>query len=389
MIPRPIDQVTGSDIEALIANAVREGLRLDYKQAPIGNADADKREFVRDVCALANGDGGDIVLGIREEEGVAVDITDLGSIDLDQEILRLTAIVRSGLDPVLPGIQFRAVTTSDGKAVLVIRVPRSWLGPHRVITLKDYQFYTRTSAGKHPMSMDEIRAAFGQQEILGERVAAFREKRLAVLGTPYQVVPLIGYQAAALVHLMPLAAAAKRSRVSFAKYDVLSQIGAAALGSHSFAHNAEGFVLYTSSGEGDGRAIGYVQLFNDGSVEFLVLLPFNNGANRFASTFVAERILTFYRSVAEFYKAQAVPPPVVAMFSLVGADQVVFSTPRAFEDEGAKLRMPVLKCNETLIDNLDLPAHTALRPMFDHLWQAYGFAHCPHYGPDGNWAPRR
>lgn len=389
MIPRPIDQITGSDIEGLVVNAMREGLRLDYKQCAIGNSDADKREFVRDVCALANGDGGDIILGVREEEGVAVEITGLGSIDLDQEILRLTAIIRSGLDPVLPGTQFKPSTTSDGKTTLVIRVPRSWLGPHRVTTLKDYQFYTRTGAGKHPMSIDELRAAFGQQDMLGERVSEFRERRLAVLRSPYQAVPLINFQALTFVHLMPLAAAAKRSRVTFKNYDLLSKIGAASLGSHSPVHNADGFLLYASSGEGDGRAIGYVQLFNDGSVEFAILLPYRDGANRFSSVQIPERIISFYRSVSEFYASQALPPPVAAMLSIIGADQVVFSAPRAFDDDGARLRIPILKCGDTLIESFELPPHTALRPMFDHLWQAYGFSHCPHYNSAGDWAPRR
>jgi predicted HTH transcriptional regulator len=39
--------------------------------APIGGSDRDRKEFLADVSAFANPSGGDIVIGIEEDEGVA------------------------------------------------------------------------------------------------------------------------------------------------------------------------------------------------------------------------------------------------------------------------------------------------------------------------------
>jgi len=38
-------------------------------------ADRDKAEFLKDVCAFANADGGDLIYGIDEEDGKASALT--------------------------------------------------------------------------------------------------------------------------------------------------------------------------------------------------------------------------------------------------------------------------------------------------------------------------
>lgn len=389
MIPKPIEDIVGDDFYALVQNRVREGLRLDFKRDLLGNSDSDKREFVRDVCAMANADGGDIVFGIDEREGEAVEFTGVGNVDLDAEILRLTEIIRSGLDPRLPSVRFKPVKTSNGISGLVARVPRSWLSPHRVLTLKDYQFYLRTGVGKHPMAIEEIRAAFGQQDILAERIIEFRDKRIGLLGSVYEPIPLAPQEAFLIVHVVPFAAVARRGKVAFNNYKIPSDIMAAAFGGHSFRHNADGFLLYTSSGMGDGTALGYIQLFNDGSAEMVYPLPKNEGKVRFPSVAIPERIIKFMDCLIAFYEEQSIQPPVVFMASITGADKVHFVTSRMFDDIPQLLRVPNLRITDCLISDFEVPSFISLRPFFDHLWQAFGFANCPHYDAEGRWAVRR
>ena len=61
------DSLSQSDLEELTEAQVPEGLRLEYKRELYGNSDSDKREFLKDVTALANSHGGHLILGIEEK----------------------------------------------------------------------------------------------------------------------------------------------------------------------------------------------------------------------------------------------------------------------------------------------------------------------------------
>ena len=96
---KPLDFISEQDLADLVQNGVPETRDLEYKQALPGNSDSGKREFLADVSSLANASGGDLVIGVREEEGVAVDVTGVEVRSLDAEKLRLENIIRDGVQP--------------------------------------------------------------------------------------------------------------------------------------------------------------------------------------------------------------------------------------------------------------------------------------------------
>src|SRR5258706_423214 len=68
---RPLVTLTPSDLEGLVTRAVSESLYLDYKQEvtldEAGDKDREKKkDFLADLTAFANADGGLILIGIRE-----------------------------------------------------------------------------------------------------------------------------------------------------------------------------------------------------------------------------------------------------------------------------------------------------------------------------------
>ena len=132
MILSRLEQVDETVLQSLITGAVAEGKTIDYKQELPGNSDGDKKEFLADVSSFANTSGGDLVFGMAEEQGVATRIAGITPADLDLEIQRLDSIIASGLEPrIRYGI--KPVSCHGGQKVLVIRVERSWTGPHRVV----------------------------------------------------------------------------------------------------------------------------------------------------------------------------------------------------------------------------------------------------------------
>jgi predicted HTH transcriptional regulator len=56
----------------LVGNAVRKDVDLDFKETRYGKRDSEKRDLAGDVAALANTLGGALILGLKDEDGMAV-----------------------------------------------------------------------------------------------------------------------------------------------------------------------------------------------------------------------------------------------------------------------------------------------------------------------------
>ena len=84
-----IGDLVAADIDALVANRVEEGIQLDFKSALVGGTNDDKKKFLADICAFANAQGGDLVLGVQEDSiGAAGKVIPL-TFNPDAEIRRL------------------------------------------------------------------------------------------------------------------------------------------------------------------------------------------------------------------------------------------------------------------------------------------------------------
>ncbi|ARL22916.1 helix-turn-helix domain-containing protein [Burkholderia pseudomallei] len=67
MVPKAINAIERADIDRLVADAVEEGNQLDFKEALVGATRDERKEFVADVCAFANANGGDLAFGNRPD----------------------------------------------------------------------------------------------------------------------------------------------------------------------------------------------------------------------------------------------------------------------------------------------------------------------------------
>jgi predicted HTH transcriptional regulator len=103
-----IEDVKESNLRELVNGSVSEGKTIEYKLTLPGASDSDKKEFLADISSFANASGGDIVYGIKEDKGIAVELVGLVSTDLDAEKLRLEEIIRNGIDLRIPGLTIHA-----------------------------------------------------------------------------------------------------------------------------------------------------------------------------------------------------------------------------------------------------------------------------------------
>ena len=169
VLSKPADQIGISDIESLIRSEVPEGEQIEFKEGLSTKGDTDdpwntdknkigdraKDALLKEVVGFANAHGGAVLLGIGESEAnppVAARIVPVQRCaDLAE---RLKLVFRDRVEPQLPRINIFAVPTKGESGVVIIRVGRSRLAPHRVTGLLVCPI--RRSDRCEEMSMREI-----------------------------------------------------------------------------------------------------------------------------------------------------------------------------------------------------------------------------------------
>jgi predicted HTH transcriptional regulator len=143
---KPPTQLTESDLAGLIG-IEPEGKSVDYKRDSVGSTDADKKEFLYDASSFANSQGGYLVFGMDEAQGLPSQIVGISNPDPDKEILRLEQLLRAGVRPAISGVSTAAVRLASGGSAIVMRIPKSWNPPHQVTYQNVFRFYARDSNG--------------------------------------------------------------------------------------------------------------------------------------------------------------------------------------------------------------------------------------------------
>jgi predicted HTH transcriptional regulator len=97
MISKQIHDITAVDIQNLITAGAEESTTLEFKRQLVGSDRDAKKEFLADICALANSQGGDMVFGLSETGDGQAEAIVPQTFSPDSEILRLTSILSDGL----------------------------------------------------------------------------------------------------------------------------------------------------------------------------------------------------------------------------------------------------------------------------------------------------
>jgi len=179
MLDQPIDTIDEAALAQLIENQVAEGRDLDFKRDLPGGNDEDTREFLADVTALANAQGGHMIYGIEEANGVAAQLLGVEVADPDAQILRLEGKLQTGIDPRLVGVRTHWVPLANGRGAMIIRVPGSLNAPHRVTYKGGARFWSRNSRGKYELDVHDLRHAFTQSAQLPQQFRQLHAEAVA------------------------------------------------------------------------------------------------------------------------------------------------------------------------------------------------------------------
>lgn len=397
---RRLDSITLADLEGLVQDRVRENRSLDYKdeQPAAAQANNDKKsEFAADVSALANGVGGLLVYGVAEEReinqptGIPQVITGLRGFVLDAEETRLRSFLETALDSRLPTglLEFHAVPGGAQGPVLLVRVNRSFSGPHMVRADGRFRngFYVRDGSRNRNLDARGVREAMLASGDWSRRFRAFRDRHVAAVLAHEAPVPLEG-GGRIILHVAPAALNDNEILVDprecqrFAEEQRLLPLRASSQDYSAYHFNIDGLVI-TAMQIKDSFA-GYLQMFRSGALETVDTTLIEVGSNEVRTRLIEQHLIEKLPSYFRYLQALDVPPPYVVGLTIGGVRGRQHA--EQHDVDRAMRRIPkfdrdVIAVPEIVVDGeqLRLGITAVLEPIFHAVWQAGGHPGCPRY----------
>src|SRR5882762_10440018 len=151
MLAKNLEDLRADDLHALVEGGIAESANLEFKAEIPESAGGGSVKILREITALANTNGGDLLFGVAEQDSVAAQVVGLAGAGVGAQIQRIENLLREGVDPALRGVRFKPVDIGNERVVLVVRVPKSWSAPHRVTANGHTQFYGRNAKECYPL----------------------------------------------------------------------------------------------------------------------------------------------------------------------------------------------------------------------------------------------
>ena len=390
LLYKPLESIAAADLQALIDNQVGESLYIEYKTEVFDKRDDKKRiQFLGSVSAFANAAGGDILIGVKAESGLPIELPGLDPGEVDSEVLRVRQVIGTSIEPRLL-LNFHVVPLPTGRNVLIIRVPRSWTAPHGIEHNGHFQFFQRHAAGRTPMTLSELRNAFTFSGSIIEQTRKFRDERLTVITAAegpwgYLDKPL------AVLHILPFAGIAGAINIDFSSRTTFRKLSPLDAEQDGYIRQAD--LRFNFDGVVMRQGIDWhTQLFRNGSVEYATTLPFEQTVSPyFLDAWLYQ--IDLLKVSARFSALQLsldVSPPIMLLFSILNAanfhlrtaeghSQIQIGALSKHQIDRDRIFLPEVVLNDFLTD-----PRAALKPVFDCLWNAAGQQQCGFY-TKGEW----
>jgi hypothetical protein len=382
-----------SDLEKLVADGVHEGKTIEYKRefyalnAPEPGKTVQHKELLKDIASFANTLGGDLIIGVRTENGVPIEVCGFEEPNPDGLKLKISQLAQDWLEPRI-SMTIHSVEHSPGRIVIVIRMQRSIAGPHRVVYRNEFgQFWFRNSGGAVAMDTTELRQAFTLSQTLYEKIRAFRRERVELIRSGETPV-LLTQQPKLVLHLIPQDSYVSHLQFPSIQFRLLPLPVIPDSGGWSGKFNMDGFVSFDRHSD----ASGYTQVFRNGIIEAVcdgVVVHHEQDLQKQNPLFRTSDLQNLFRvlpSYLQTLRQLSISPPIWCFLTIIGMKGVrILNKSASFYM--SPIDREILWFPEIQIDDYEIGRPDVfLRPLMDMLWQAAGDPSCPFYTKEGHFA---
>ncbi len=383
LLGKRADKIEDFDINRLVDNQVPESKNLDYKKELHLSRDKDKKEFLFDISAMYNTDGGCIIYGIEEikdeknqNTGKPAAVTGITIDNIDKLTQQIEDIIKGSTEPNITQLAIKKIIVNE-KSVLIIGIPKG-LGLPAMITFSGTnKFYKRRNSGKYSVDVYELNQMFMQNHVLREKANQFRNDRIKRV-INQENIPNLDIETSFFIHIIP---------VGFLDYQILDfstaendlQLNMRPLYSSGWdrMYNIDGFATFSTSP--DRKMVSsYNQIFRNGIYELYTSELFyetRQGVKGFnGNSFISETLKVISEGLFVLNQMQVTPPFLIS-FSFHNVKDKVIDSSRSFYNRE-------FKQNQIIFPLIQIPSYESdiyklLKPNYDILWQSLGFAKSP------------
>jgi hypothetical protein len=282
------------------------------------------------------------------------------------------------------------VKLAVGGYALVVRIPRSYRLPHRVIFKGRNRFWARSSGGRYEPNVDELRTLFTLAPQLAERMREFRLDRIMRVVAGDAPVRLSS-DCCLVLHVVPFSSfnlePAFLLETAVSNWLRFRTIWSDTGGKRM---NFDGLLTLPNTQKPGDKASGYVQVFRTGAVE-AVWSSIERETGYITIQLIDWGIVSYSRIYAKALRECGADPPFAVMASFVGVKGKGLTTERrSFQGgyEGEYADRDQLHFAEAIFE--DVPSGnqecaTMLRSALDQLANAAGLATAPTFDVNGKY----
>ncbi len=386
LLGKRADEITVEDIERLINNSIPEDKNLDYKRELSVDNDADKKEFLYDITALANTNGGCLIYGIEESKdgdkkgtGLPGKIVGIPIGNYDQLIQKLEDTIKTATEPNITNVVFNCLKIGDLN-VLIIGIPKA-LGLPVMVTFKSTnKFYKRKSSGKFAVDVYELNNMFMQNQVLRDAAENYKNTRIEKV-TLHKVFPLVAAISKIFVHVIPFSFQDEKM-LDFSNAERMGLLEKMfPIGTHGCDHmfNVDGFATFKD--EHVNKSISaFDQIHRNGIYEMYSSDIFyaNSQKTRMminGPLYMKEICVKIRHSFEILAKFKVEPPFIISITFLGIKGNVIYNNNHSWSSNS-------FLCDDIYFPSVIIPNTTSdiyeiLRPTFDILYQGVGIAKSP------------
>ncbi|SRR6266404_201526 len=379
------------DLRAVLESGMEEHKHLDYKAELYANNDAGQKDFLIDVCAFANAEGGILLIGVPElrdpGNGQPTGAPDLGRLEgiatsnPESLLISYDSRVVSGIEERLP-LETHPIRLKNGRHVLALRVPNSLNKPHCVRRDDKRYFPSRRDRHIYYMDVQEIkevvmRTASRQEQAEQVLLKALKEvdvktdQPYLILGT----IPVFGQSY--LVDLREQAIV-----MAMQGFDVA---GVASFGNCDFSFDG----LERRTAKDDAVA----QLRRNGLVRYSQQIPVlkTPDISGFFPTAIDAVLRRFIQRVAELYKVAGISGPFLLGMMIITKSQWSGLYPDSVIPSATVARgniQPGVRAFPVTTSYDFGDVDPIMRPLCDQVHQTFGEFGSPRFDSTGTWKER-
>lgn len=377
---------------------VSEDNRLDFKALLKLTRESDRKEFCKDISSMANTQGGYILFGVAEKNGI---MSTVPGIEFNDEIeQQMFQVATSGVSPRLQAFDHVVIPLKNGLSVVVLKMTPD--GILHQVKYGDNRHYKRTGTITIPMDGADLESFFrGATKI---DPSAETEKRVTSFHDSIRKKTFFGRKddsAAVVASVLPV--------ISSHQFDLWNNpssltpfppmycsgwntevTGNARYTVGTYAHGDDPYSVTEITSSGEVRAFTTALL--DSSPPDM---PQVQGTSGFVPSVAYEQTLieAIHKYLASLLQL-GVSGAIAVNIALIGvkgffmyADRRIRSGPLRLLEQNDVIPETTVFDSSSDFATPEVVAQR-LKPAFDFIWREFGFSGSQNYTTEGLWRPR-